>query len=73
MLADPAGRLGREQRDRAAACRQSAIHVQRLPGILLLVLGDHRGELARIAERGHIDLARTRAAEVGEDQLEGAA
>ena len=73
VFADAVRRLAGIKRDRALIWLEASIHVQRFPRILLFILRDAIGELARIAERGHIDPVRTRAAEIQENQLQRAA
>src|SRR5262249_60562059 len=52
---------------------EPARHMEGLPGALFFVLGDAKRKLSRVAERRHIDAVRPPAADIEQDQLEGAA
>src|SRR6185503_11619668 len=70
VFAYTARRFSGKERDCALARLESALDVQRFPRILFFILGDTVRKLAGIAERGHINLAGTRAAEIAENQLQ---
>src|SRR5215813_3137653 len=72
MFADAVRRLGGEERHRALPAVKAELGVERRPRILFFVLGDAVREFARIAERGHIQFAGPRPADIGQDQLERA-
>src|SRR5262245_14166221 len=72
MFADAVRRLGGEERHRALFAVKAELGVERRPRILFFVLGDAVREFAGIAERGHVQYAGPRPADIGQDQLERA-
>ena len=73
LVVDVVRRLAAEHRDRALLTLEAALDMQRIPGALLLVLGDAVGVLAGMPERCLVGHAGNRLADVGEDQLDRAA
>ena len=69
LVDDAADALAREQRDRVLLGAVAALDVHRLP-VRVLVLGEAARELARLADRGAVDLAGPAAADVADHELE---
>ena len=72
LVVDLVEAVGRIHRDRAVLGGEPAGHVQRLPGMIVLVLGEAEAVLARVAERGPIEESGPRVHHVHHDQPDGA-
>ena len=69
VLADSAGRLTCKEADRALIRPEPELHVQGLPWAVFFVFSYAEGELPRVAQRRHIDLAWPGASKIDQDQL----
>ena len=73
LIVDVVRRLAAKHRHRALLTREAALNMQRIPRALFFILGNAVGVFARMAERGLVGHTRNRAANVGKNQLDGAA
>ena len=73
MVVDLHGRMATEQGDRALVRGKTLFHVQRFPRAVFLVLADAERVLRGMAQRGLGDLVRLGAADVDDDEAQGAA